>query len=130
MKIELITIGDTQVGKSSLLSKFADEKFNVDQITTIGIDFKIKYVKINDKNVKLLMWDTAGQERFKTMTIQYFNKADCVIFVYDCTSEETFNSMRHWIRNFESHTQGRTEIQKILVGNKSDMVDEKIVDSQ
>ena len=52
-----------------------------------------------------------------------------MIFVYDCTSEETFNSMRHWIRNFESHTQGRTEIQKILVGNKSDMVDEKIVDS-
>ena len=53
MKIELITIGDTQVGKSSLLSKFADEKFNVDQITTIGIDFKIKYVKINDKKCEI-----------------------------------------------------------------------------
>jgi small GTP-binding protein len=60
MKIELITLGDTQVGKSCLLQKFTDEKFAPQHITTIGIDFKIKYVQIDGKNVKLLMWDTAG----------------------------------------------------------------------
>ena len=98
MKIELITLGDSSVGKSSLLNKFSDDKFTTQHITTVGIDFKIKYVQLDGKNVKLLMWDTAGQERFRTMTMQYFNKADCVLFVYDCTNEETFNSMRHWVR--------------------------------
>jgi Ras-related protein Rab-8A len=62
--------------------------------------------------------------------MQYFNKADCVIFAYDCTSEESFNSMRHWIRQFESHTNGRTDIEKVLVGNKSDMTDEKMIEAE
>ena len=130
MKIELITLGDTQVGKSSLLQRFSDDRFSGNYITTMGIDFKIKYLQIDGKNIKLLMWDTAGQERFRTMTMQYFNKADCVIFAYDCTSEESFNSMRHWIRQFESHTNGRTDIEKVLVGNKSDMTDEKMIEAE
>ena len=110
MKIELITLGDSQVGKSSLLQRFSDDRFSGNYVSTLGIDFKIKYLQIEGKNIKLLMWDTAGQERFRTMTMQYFNKADCVIFAYDCTSEDSFNSMRHWIRQFESHTNGRTDI--------------------
>jgi Ras-related protein Rab-8A len=130
MKIELITLGDSQVGKSSLLQRFSDDRFSGNYITTMGIDFKIKYLQIDGKNIKLLMWDTAGQERFRTMTMQYFNKADCVIFAYDCTSEESFNSMRHWIRQFESHTNGRTDIEKVLVGNKSDMTDEKMIEAE
>ena len=130
MKIELITLGDQQVGKSSLLQRFSDDRYSGNYITTIGIDFKIKYLQIDGKNIKLLMWDTAGQERFRTMTMQYFNKADCVIFAYDCTSEESFNSMRHWIRQFESHTNGRTDIEKVLVGNKSDMTDEKMIEAE
>ena len=130
MKIELITLGDSQVGKSSLLQRFSDDRFSGNYITTMGIDFKIKYLQIDGKNIKLLMWDTAGQERFRTMTMQYFNKADCVIFAYDCTSEESFNSMRHWIRQFESHTNGRADIEKVLVGNKSDMTDEKMIEAE
>ena len=130
MKIELITLGDTQVGKSCLLQKFTDDKFAAQHITTIGIDFKIKYVQIDGKNIKLLMWDTAGQERFRTMTMQYFNKADCVIFAYDCTSEDSFNSMRHWVRQFDSHTHGRMDIEKVLVGNKCDMTDEKMIEAE
>ena len=64
------------------------------------------------------------------MTMQYFNKADCVIFAYDCTSEESFSSMRHWIRQFESHTNGRTDIEKVLVGNKCDITDEKMIEAE
>ena len=64
------------------------------------------------------------------MTMQYFNKADCVIFAYDCTNEESFNSMRHCVRQFDSHTQGRMGIEKVLVGNKSDMEADKIVDAE
>jgi len=69
MKIELITLGDSQVGKSSLLQRFSDDRFTSNYITTMGIDFKIKYLQIDGKNIKLLMWDTAGQERFRTMTM-------------------------------------------------------------
>jgi Ras-related protein Rab-8A len=76
------------------------------------------------------MWDTAGQERFRTMTMQYFTKADCVIFAYDCTSEESFSSMRHWVRQFESHTSGRTDIEKVLVGNKADLKNEKLIEAE
>jgi Ras-related protein Rab-8A len=60
MKIELITLGDSQVGKSSLLQRFSDDRFTGNYITTMGIDFKIKYLQIDGKNIKLLMWDTAG----------------------------------------------------------------------
>ena len=60
MKIELITLGDSQVGKSSLLQRFSDDRFSGNYITTMGIDFKIKYLQIDGKNIKLLMWDTAG----------------------------------------------------------------------
>ncbi len=128
MKIELITLGDTRVGKSSILQQFSDNQFSAHTISTMGIDFKIKYVQIDGKNIKLLMWDTAGQERFRTMTMQYFNKADCVIFAYDCTQEESFESVRHWVRQFESHTAGRSDmIEKVLIGNKCDMVGDKVV---
>lgn len=76
------------------------------------------------------MWDTAGQERFRTMTMQYFNKADCVLFTYDCTSEDSFSSIRHWVRQFESHTNGRASIEKLLVGNKADMVSDRVVEAE
>ena len=128
LKIELITLGDSQVGKTCLLQRFSDNKFSNNYITTVGIDFKIKYIELEGKNIKLLMWDTAGQERFRTMTMQYFNKADCVVFTYDCTSESSFESMRHWVRQFEAHTQGRSDaIQKVLLGNKCDLAEEKVI---
>lgn len=131
MKIELITLGDSQVGKTSLLQRFSDNKFSSNYITTVGIDFKIKHIQLDGKNIKLLMWDTAGQERFRTMTMQYFNKADCVVFAYDCTSEDSFESMRHWVRQFEQHTQGRSEtIEKVLLGNKCDLVEEKMIQTE
>jgi small GTP-binding protein len=97
----------------------------------VGIDFKIKHIQLDGKNIKLLMWDTAGQERFRTMTMQYFNKADCVVFAYDCTSEDSFESMRHWVRQFEQHTQGRSEtIEKVLLGNKCDLAEEKMIQTE
>ena len=100
----MITLGDTQVGKTSLLQRFSDNKFTANYISTVGIDFKVKFIELDGKNIKLIIWDTAGQERFRTMTMQYFNKANCVVFAYDCTSETSFESMQHWIRQFDAHT--------------------------
>ena len=65
------------------------------------------------------------------MTMQYFNKANCVVFAYDCTSETSFESMQHWIRQFDAHTQGRSNtIQKVLLGNKCDLEDEKLISTE
>ena len=69
----MITLGDTQVGKTSLLQRFSDNKFTANYISTVGIDFKVKFIELDGKNIKLIIWDTAGQERFRTMTMQYFN---------------------------------------------------------
>ena len=127
MKIDLITLGDTAVGKTCLLQRFSENKFSNAHITTLGIDYKFKYLNIDGKNIKLLMWDTAGQERFRNMTQQYYKQADCAVFTYDCTNEDTFNSMRHWVRQFESQTKGGAELAKVLVGNKADLTDQRAI---
>ncbi len=86
MKIDLITLGDQNSGKTSLLSKFTNSFISQAQTATVGLDFRVKNVEIDGKTMRMVVWDTAGQERFRTMTMQYFNKADCVMFVYDTSS--------------------------------------------
>eukprot|EP00386_Alphamonas_edax_P010414 GDKI01033658.1.p1 GENE.GDKI01033658.1~~GDKI01033658.1.p1 ORF type:complete len:212 (+),score=41.67 GDKI01033658.1:51-686(+) len=120
--IKLLLIGDSGVGKSCLLMRFSDDLFTPSHISTIGIDFKIKQIELDGKRVKLQIWDTAGQERFRTITQAYYRNAMGILLVYDVTSAESFQNIRNWIRQIETHaTQG---VQKILVGNKADM-DEK-----
>ena len=86
MKIDLITLGDQNSGKTSLLSKFTNSFISQPLTTTIGVDYTVKNVEIDGKTIRMVIWDTAGQERFRTMTMQYFKKADCVMFVYDSSS--------------------------------------------
>ena len=118
MKINLITLGDSDAGKTSLLKKFTNDKFTNNHIITVGIDIKTKYVQVDGKTIKMNLFDTAGQERFRTMTMQYFNSTNCVMFVYDTSSEESFNSMRYWITLFDTHHKDRKDLAKVLVGNK------------
>lgn len=125
--VKLLLIGDSGVGKSSLLLRFADDEFTVSFITTIGIDFKIKTVQIDGKRVKLQIWDTAGQERFRTITTAYYRGAMGVVLVYDVTDEQSFLNIRTWMKNIEEHASAT--VQKVLVGNKCDMKGEKVVDT-
>jgi len=129
-KISLIMIGDSSVGKTCFLLKFADENSNISHIPTIGIDFKIKTIQIDGKNVKLQIWDTAGQERYRTITQTYFRDVQGVIVAYDCTSEESFNNVRNWVRQVEAHTNGRENVEAVLIGNKSDLVDRKVIETE
>ncbi len=129
-KISLIMIGDSSVGKTCTLLKFTDENFNTSHISTIGIDFKIKTIQIDGKNVKLQIWDTAGQERYRTITQTYFRDIQGVIVVYDCTSEDSFNNVRNWVRQVEAHTNGRENVEAILLGNKSDLKDQQVIESE
>merc|ERR1711916_304757 len=105
---KLLLIGDSGVGKSCLLLRYSDDSFTQSFITTIGIDFKIKSILINETTkVKLQIWDTAGQERFRTITTAYYRGAMGILLVYDVTDETSFMSVRNWIRNIEQHaTEG------------------------
>lgn len=123
--IKLLLIGDSGVGKSCLLLRFSDDSFTTSFITTIGIDFKIKTIELDGKRIKLQIWDTAGQERFRTITTAYYRGAMGILLVYDVTDENSFQNIRNWIRNIEQHAADN--VAKILVGNKCDMVGDKIV---
>jgi len=125
--IKLLLIGDSGVGKSCLLLRFSDDSFTTSFITTIGIDFKIKTIELDNKRIKLQIWDTAGQERFRTITTAYYRGAMGILLVYDVTDEQSFQNIRNWIRNIEQHAADNVD--KILVGNKCDMISEKVVET-
>lgn len=125
--MKILLIGDSGVGKSCLLVRFVEDKFNPSFITTIGIDFKIKTVDINGKKVKLQLWDTAGQERFRTITTAYYRGAMGIILVYDVTDERTFKNIKTWFNTVSEHAND--DAQLLLVGNKSDM-DTRVVTTE
>lgn len=115
---KLVLIGDTGVGKSCILLRFADDSFTESYMSTIGVDFRFRTLKIGKKTVKLQIWDTAGQERFRTITSAYYRGADGIIMVYDITNEESFNHVNEWLNEVNRYAAEGTV--KILVGNKCD----------
>jgi Ras-related protein Rab-8A len=128
MQIKLLMIGDSGVGKTCLLLRYANDSFSPTFITTIGIDFKIKNVDIDGTRIKLQIWDTAGQERFRTITTSYFRGAQGILLVYDVTDRRSFESIRNWISQIQTHAD--VHVNKILIGNKCDMVDDKAVSTE
>jgi Ras-related protein Rab-8A len=125
MLIKLLLIGDSGVGKSCLLCRYSDDVFNSNFITTIGIDFKIRTIELDGAKIKLQIWDTAGQERFRTITQAYYRGAMGILLVYDVTDDKSFNNIRTWMRNIEQHAN--EQVVKILLGNKCDMTEKKMV---
>merc|ERR1712157_217327 len=128
MQIKLLMIGDSGVGKTCILLQYANNTWAPTFITTIGIDFKIKNIEIDTKRIKLQIWDTAGQERFRTITTSYFRGAQGILLVYDVTDRRSFESIRNWISQIQQHAD--VHVNKILVGNKCDMTDEKVVSTE
>ncbi|XP_065053347.1 ras-related protein Rab-18-B-like isoform X2 [Rhopilema esculentum] len=117
--LKILIIGESAVGKSSLLIRFADDTFDPDIGPTIGVDFKVKTISIEGNKAKLAIWDTAGQERFRTLTPSYYRGAQGIILVYDVTSKDTFNKLEEWLTECDTYTTKR-DVVKMLVGNKID----------
>lgn len=122
---KLLLIGDSGVGKSCILLRFADDTFSESYISTIGVDFKIRTLTINEKRVKLQIWDTAGQERFRTLTTAYYRSAHGIVLVYDVNDRETFFHVENWLQEVGRYASN--DVHKILVGNKCDILDKREV---
>ena len=136
---KLLLIGDSGVGKSCLLLRFADDTYTESYISTIGVDFKIRTIELDGKTVKLQIWDTyvgyfallflsgfrAGQERFRTITSSYYRGAHGIIIVYDVTDRQSFQNVEHWLKEIDKYATGN--VNKLLVGNKSDLQSKKVV---
>jgi len=125
---KLVLIGDSGVGKSCLLLRFADDNFTDSYISTIGVDFRFRTITVDKKTVKLQIWDTAGQERFRTITSAYYRGADGIIMVYDVTSSESFDHVEEWLSEVDRYANENTA--KLLLGNKADLIDEKQVSEE
>lgn len=104
---------------------FQDDAFTESYISTIGVDFRFRTVKIDNKTVKLQIWDTAGQERFRTITSAYYRGADGIIMVYDTTSTESFDHVSDWLKEVNRYAAEGTS--KLLVGNKCDRTSDRTV---
>jgi len=122
---KLLLIGDSGVGKSSLLLRFADDTYAESYISTIGVDFKIRTIELDGKTIKLQIWDTAGQERFRTITSSYYRGAHGIIIVYDVTDLDSFNNVKQWLKEIDRYAC--ENVNKLLVGNKSDLQDKRAV---
>jgi len=119
---KLLMIGDAAVGKSSLLIRFTDDAFDEHIQSTIGVDFKVKHLELNNKRIKLTVWDTAGQERFRTLTSSYYRGAQGVVMVYDVTRRDSFDNLDHWLKEVKLYSPNNGEgVVKLLVGNKIDL---------
>ncbi|KAK7099720.1 hypothetical protein V1264_022785 [Littorina saxatilis] len=122
---KLLIIGNSSVGKTSFLFRYADDSFTSAFVSTVGIDFKVKTVFRQDKRVKLQIWDTAGQERYRTITTAYYRGAMGFILMYDVTNEESFNAVQDWCTQIKTHAWSNASV--VLVGNKCDLEESRVV---
>ena len=125
---KLLLIGNSSVGKSSLLVRFVDDIWEENFVPTIGVDFKLKTLDVNGKKVKLQIWDTAGQERFKNITASYYRGGNGVLVVYDITDRDSFTNLTSWLIEIEKNAN--KNVFKLLIGNKNDLESERKVTTE
>ena len=126
--VSLITLGEGQVGKTSIIYRYIDDTFTSNYLATIGIDSKFKKIKLaSGEEIKVKILDTAGQERFQSIAANYIKKADGIVFVYDITKAYTFTNLEKWLSNIDEVANDKP---CLLIGNKSDMNDKREVSKE
>ena len=126
-KCQLLIIGDATVGKTSILTRFTDDKFSTNYLNTVGLDFFSKDEVFNNKKVRIKIWDTAGQERFRSIQKHYYNKVDGILFIYDITNQASFDIIEQWyneVKNYNDNIIG------VLIGNKTDLEENRQISEE
>ena len=127
---KLLLLGESNVGKTSIILRYIEDKFEESNISTCGIDLKCKYVSCDNKKIKLNIWDTAGQERFKGLTKNYFRGAHGFVLVYDITNKLSFDKLKVWIKDAKEKIADENSYKLAVVGNKKDCEDKREVNKQ
>ena len=123
---KILLLGDSSVGKTCFLMRYTDNTFQEIHMSTIGLDYKLKNVQLDDgKMVKIQIWDTAGQDRFRSITKNYYKGAHGIILIYDITNKKSFENVRTWINQIKEEVSEKVSI--ILVGNKIDDEEHRVV---
>ena len=120
--IKILTLGDSSVGKTSIILRFTKEKYNSNRLATIGVDFKSRIIQLENQRIKVLIWDTAGQERFKNIASQYYNGGDGAILTFDITNRKSYERIIYWLDELKQK-KNLDDMGLVLVGNKSDLSD-------
>ena len=119
LKLKLIVVGNQNTGKSCILNRFVNETFEENYQATIGLDFQSKNITIHDQDVRLILYDTAGQEKFRSLIPMYIREAQIILFIYDVSDRESFDSIPKWIQDVLDVKN--TEPVLVLIGNKIDL---------
>ena len=121
---KLILLGDSSVGKSSIVLKYIDNKFYESNISTMGVDYLEKIIVYNKFEIRLQIWDTSGEEKFRSITKNFYRNADGLLVVFDLTKKESFVNVGSWINEAKENND---KLKIILIGNKLDLKDGRIV---
>ena len=125
MIFKIVLIGDTSVGKTNILTKYLSDEFDPESKATVGVEFGTKNFKLENNIVKVQIWDTAGQERYRSITNAYYKGAKGSLLIYDITNKKSFENLEKWISDIK--TNGDDNIPIILVGNKSDLENKRVI---
>jgi len=121
---KIVVVGDASCGKTSLISRFVDDTFATQTLSTIGVDFRVRTVTVDGVVVKLQIWDTAGQERFATIGEMYYRGSHGCVLVYDITNSQSFKNLPKWMHRIENKAEA---LEKIVVGCKCDLEEKRQV---
>ena len=124
-RINIMTLGNSDVGKTCYILKYTENFFQELYLTTVGIDFKVKTETVNDKQYKLFFYDTTGQEKYKSIALNIIRNAQGIILMYDITNKKSFESIPDWIKSIRD-SKGEN-FPMILLGNKLDKEDIRII---
>ena len=126
---KILLLGDSEVGKSCFLMRYSDNVFIDNYITTIGLDYKLKSVKLdNGKTIKVQLWDTAGQDKYRTIAKNYFKGSHGILLLYDITKTNSFENIREWIRDIKEEVSEKAII--FLIGNKIDLEEQRKISKE
>ena len=127
INLKILLVGDSGVGKTTLLLKYVDNQFSDSHITTIGVEYKDKEIMVKDKKVNLQIWDTSGQERYRSITKNFYRNANGIIFVFDVTKKESFDHLKDWLND---SSEQENDFKKLVVGNKTDLIEKRVINKE